>query len=343
METPPASDRELRRLGSHWARFWAGCDPASAADEVRARLDAAVVAWGLDGLEVLAGGVVALVCGARRHGEPVVVKVHPRVAGSEALRFEGDALAFWVHTGAVARLYDRRDDGFTLLLERLLPGRRLEAVGLDVVECLSEMGRLAARLHSAGPPPAEWALPGPAPDPTACAHPVVRAALDRLGNADPRGNEALLHGDLHARNVLLHGTSWRVIDPHGQRGDRHAEVWPLLEASAAFPAERDGDGRLAWTWVEAYAGAAELDAERVAAWSASWHERRRTGTTLERNAAKRNGRGPRVCTAWRTLSATEAGRRGACSSAPSRPYVTLPPRRDRRDWGHVVVPRAPPG
>ena len=94
---------------------------------------------------------------------------------------------------------------------------------------------------------------------------VVRAALDRLGDADPRCDEALLHGDLHARNVLLHGTAWRVIDPHGQRGDRQAEVWPLLEASVAFPAERDGDGRLAWTWVEAYAGAAEMDAERVAA------------------------------------------------------------------------------
>ena len=95
----------------------------------------------------------------------------------------------------------------------------------------------------------------------------MRAALDRLGDADPCCNEALLHGDLHARNVLLRGTSWRVIDPHGQRGDRHAEVWPLLEASAAFPAGREGDRRLAWTWVEAYAVAAEMDAERVAAWT----------------------------------------------------------------------------
>ena len=226
-----------------------------------------MAAWDLDGVEVLAGGVVALVCGARRHGEPVVVKVHPRVTGAEALRFEGDALAFWAHTGAVAGLYDRRDDGFTVLLERLMPGLRLEAVGLGVVGCLSQMGRLAARLHSAGPPPAEWDLPGSTPGPTASAHPVVRAALDRLGDADPTSHEALLHGDLHARNVLLHGTAWRVIDPHGQRGDRHAEVWPLLEASTAFPAEREGDGRLAWTWVEAYAGAAEMDAERVAAWA----------------------------------------------------------------------------
>ena len=81
-------------------------------------------------MEVLAGGVVALVCGARRHSQPVVVKVHPRVAGSEALRFEGDALAFWAHTGAVAGLFDRRDDAFTVLLERLIPGGRLEAAGL---------------------------------------------------------------------------------------------------------------------------------------------------------------------------------------------------------------------
>jgi len=63
-------------------------------------------------------------------------------------------------------------------------------------------------------------------------------------------------------------TSWKVIDPHGQRGDRHAEVWPLLEATAAFPAcERRGDRRLAWRWVEAYADAAEMEAERAAAWA----------------------------------------------------------------------------
>jgi len=279
-----AADPELGRRRRHWVRFWPGCDPVSAGNDVRGRLDAAVAAWDLDAVEVLSGGVVALVCGARRHGEPVVVKIHPQVAGSEALRFEGDALAFWAHTGAVVGLHDRRDGGFTLLLERLIPGQGLEAIGLGVVDGLSEMGRLAARLHAAGPPPPEWGLPGPAPGPAVSAHPVARPALDRLGDADPCCNEALLHGDLHARNVLLRGTSWRVIDPHGQRGDRHAEVWPLLEASAAFPAGREGDRRLAWTWVEAYAVAAEMDAERVAAWTSLLA---RAGVRVRRQGALR--------------------------------------------------------
>jgi len=264
-----AGEAAVRRLMSHWARFWPGCDPVAAAEEARARLNAAVVAWDLDGVEALAGGVVALVCGATRRGEPVVVKVHPRVAGSEGLRFEGEALAFWADTGAVVGLHDHRDDGFTLLLERLVPGDLLEAAGLGVVDTLAELGRLAARLHAAGPPPAGWDLPGPAPGrATLSAHPILRDALDRLHDVDPRGHEMLLHGDLHARNVLQHGDSWKVIDPHGQRGDRHAEVQPLLEASVAFPAEPVGDHELAWGWVEAYAGAGEMDAERVAAWAA---------------------------------------------------------------------------
>ena len=262
-------EAELRRLMSHWARFWPGCDPVAVAEEAQARLDAAVVAWELDGVGVLAGGVVALVCGAIRRGEPVVVKLHPRVAGSEGLWFEGEALAFWGDTGAVVGLHDRRDDGFTLLIERLVPGDLLEAAGLGVDDTLSELGRLAARLHGAGPPPAGWDLPGPAPGVAAMsAHPMLRDALDRLRDVEPPGHEALLHGDLHARNVLRHGDSWKVIDPHGQRGDRHAEVQPLLEASVAFPAAPVSDRELAWRWAKAYAGAGDMDPERVAAWTA---------------------------------------------------------------------------
>ena len=268
MDRRDTDETELRRLMSHWIRFWPGCDPVAAAEEARARLGTAAVEWELDGVKALVGGVVALVCSATRWGEPVVIKVHPRVAGSEGLRFEGEALAFWADTGAVVGLHDRRDDGFTLLLERLVPGDLLEAAGLEIVDTLAELGRVAARLHAAGPPPAVWDLPGPAPGRAALsAHPILRDAMDRLHDVDPRCDETLLHGDLHARNLLLHGDSWTVIDPHGQRGDRHAEVQPLLEASLALPPEPVGDRELAWGWVETYADAGEMDAERVAAWT----------------------------------------------------------------------------
>lgn len=69
--------------------------------------------------------------------------VHPR-KGSSA---RGRPSSPRVHVGAVVGLHDRRVDGFTLLLERLVPGHLLEATGLGVVDTLAELGRLAARLH----------------------------------------------------------------------------------------------------------------------------------------------------------------------------------------------------
>ena len=44
---------------------------------------------------------------------------------------EGDALAFYEPTGAVAGLLGQRDDGFTLLLERLEPGTPLDQTALS--------------------------------------------------------------------------------------------------------------------------------------------------------------------------------------------------------------------
>lgn len=40
--------------------------------------------------------------------------------------------------------------------------------------------------------------------------------------------EVLLHGDLHHDNILQSGSSWKIIDPHGYRGDPAAEVGPMI-------------------------------------------------------------------------------------------------------------------
>ena len=93
------------------------------AADVEARVARAVAAWELPPLTPLGGGNVALVYSA---GD-AVLKVHPRGHEDDAhLAAEGAALRFWGPTGAVVPLRDRRDDGFTLLLEGLRPGMPLD-------------------------------------------------------------------------------------------------------------------------------------------------------------------------------------------------------------------------
>jgi len=172
-------------------------------------------------------------------------------------------------TGAVPRLLGSRDDGLTLLMERLRPGTPLNESGAGWEEQLELLGGLAARLHGEGEPGhefismsdlcADWrgALAG---------EPGLLAELERLvAWAD---DEVLVHAELHGANALLQGAEWRVIDPKGVRGDRHADVWALLEPDAPpLPGDRAAAARIAWSWVTRYAEAAGMDAERAAAWT----------------------------------------------------------------------------
>ena len=224
------------------------------ARDVVTRAEAAVEAWGLRRPTPLPGGHVALLLAA---GD-VVLKIHPRGhADDEQLAAEGTALESWAPTGAVPRLDGRRDGGFTLLMERLVPGTPLDAPVVVWEERLEVLGALAGRLHAAGAPPGSIPHIGGA---------YARDWRRRLGDSPllvPHDDDVLLHADLHGGNALRHGSAWRVIDPHAVRGDRHADVWALIDPLAPEPP----DGRTAWTWVERYAAAAGLDAERAAAWA----------------------------------------------------------------------------
>jgi streptomycin 6-kinase len=219
------------------------------------RLVAAAAAWGLSGVRPLDGGVVALTCAATRNGRPVVLKLNPRGHPEDAqLAAEGDALAFWRPTGAAAKLLDQRDEGFTLLMERLDPGHAVDDAGLTPEQRLTELGRLAATLHRAGPPPhtfihlrkfvPAWPLP-------------------------PETDEVLLHLDLHGGNALRAGPVWKVIDPKGIRGDRHADVWALIDAAMleSLPEAPAEAHATAARWTERYAEAAELDLDRTRGWT----------------------------------------------------------------------------
>ena len=256
MEAAISCNFHCRRLAKHWQGYWPTADLDQMVADVRQRLSAATAAWRLDGLEPLDGGVVALTCAAVRRGRPVVLKLNPRGHRDDAqLAAEGDALAFWRRTGAAAELLDRSDDGFTLLLERLRPGHALDDLGLTPEDRLAELGRLVARLHQAGPPPAsfmhvrdfapDWALP------------------------QGREEAVLAHLDLHGANALSAGEGWKVIDPKGVRADRHADVWALidpvmLEFLPEPPAEVEATVE---RWMERYAEAAELDLARTREWT----------------------------------------------------------------------------
>lgn len=217
------------------------------ARDVTERARAAAEAWGLGELTPLEGGHVAFVAA---DGD-AVLKVHPRGhPDDEQLAAEGEALAAWAPTGAVPRLLDARDGGFTLLMERLAPGTPLDATGVAWEERLEILGGLAKRLHAA----------------PAAAVPHIGGAYGRhWGDSPllaPAGDDVVLHADLHGGNALRHGDGWRVIDPHAVRGDRHADVWALIDPLAPVAPDR----ATAWAWVERYAAAAGLDPARAAAW-----------------------------------------------------------------------------
>jgi len=248
-----------------WAEYWPERDPRELAADVRRRFETALEAWQLGDPRPFRAGAVGLVCEAARDGRAVVLKVNPRGHGDEVqLAAEGDALAFWEPTGAVARLLGRRDDGLTLLMERLIPGGALDDTDRSFEERLEILGGLAAELHAHVPARggfismSDFLADGRA---ALAGRPQLIEELDRL--VQPSDADALIHADLHGGNALRHGDRWRVIDPKGVRGDRHADIWALIEPDApALP-----EPGAAWARVTRYAEAAGMDARRAGAWT----------------------------------------------------------------------------
>lgn len=255
MEAVISCKFHCKRLEGHWEGYWPATDAAALRADIEERLAAATAAWGLEGIQPFDGGVVALTCAATRRGRPVVVKLNPRGHSDDAqLAGEGDALAFWRATGAAADLLDQRDDGFTLLLERLQPGDPLEDSVPGLEDRLAEIGRLVARLHRAGSPPAsfihardfipDWEIPA-------------------------GGEEVLTHLDLHAGNALRTAEGWKAIDPKGVRADRHADIWALIDplTMEEFPHDPGQAEATAERWLAHYTEAAEMDLGRAREWT----------------------------------------------------------------------------
>jgi streptomycin 6-kinase len=274
---PSALDPTLGRLAISWRTYWPDAALDRLADDVRERCAAALDAWRLRDAQPLPGGFVALVCGVvTSDGRPAILKVSPRGhPGTAQLAAEADALAFWQPSGAVPTLLGRRDDGLTVLMERVEPGWRLEAPGIPWARRLLLLGQVVARLHALGRPPDDspgagfsgateytrsWRV-------SFADRPDLIVMLDELTR--PRDSDILIHADLHPGNVLRSGETWKAIDPHAVCADRHADIWGLLDPLVIDLPEGLGkaiaEARLR---VERYADAAGLDSERAAAWTA---------------------------------------------------------------------------
>jgi streptomycin 6-kinase len=253
----------------NWRVWW----PAHAeqiAVEMRSRLPAAIDAWGLRGLTPLPGGEVALVFAVDSiHGE-AVLKLSPRVPGeTDEIAAEPLALTLWAAAGIAPRVHGSRDDGHTVLMQRIRPGHNLRDTGADAAEIVSTLGRMCPRLHLAGQEPRFRRL-REASDIASWRRQLQdtreRDELERL--LDPGDDDRLLHIDLHWLNVLRGPAGWVAIDPKPVVGDPHAEVFGFFDGP---PLERVPDGRRAarehlQELVGLYARASGLDRDRLLTW-----------------------------------------------------------------------------
>jgi streptomycin 6-kinase len=237
--------------------------------------------WGLTDLEPLptsyVGLSVVLQGRSPTYGD-VVVKLTDVDGGS---RREAVALRAWDGRGAV-RLLAHDVHRPALLLERLTPGTPLTTSGLDDDTATRTIAEVAARLAitptgeaATLPDYAEWVndfngygttygVAGPI-DPDLVT--AARQRLDDLLTTAPA--HALLHGDLHHDNVLLHQGEWVAIDPKGHVGDPASEPAqmlfnPMPYVSRLTEAELS---RLVLRRLDVWAEASSLDPERVRGWA----------------------------------------------------------------------------
>ncbi|MCX5387237.1 aminoglycoside phosphotransferase family protein [Streptomyces sp. NBC_00083] len=243
-------------------------------DELPFLVEELLARWGCvpDG-PVMHGGVGVVVPVRRGAGEGAVLKVSFPHPGNV---HEPDAFAVWGGRGAV-RLLERRDERFAMLLERVRASTLAEVEDGDVVV------RVAGRLNRRLAVPAPTGLPRLREQADAraeqlrenagkVAHGLSRATLDaafatlaELGRDQP---DTLIHGDLHARNILRADREpWLAVDPKGYVGDPAYDGGTLLKSRALTLMGADHLGKAVDRILDVFSEAAELDRERVRRWA----------------------------------------------------------------------------
>ncbi|MEU5220606.1 aminoglycoside phosphotransferase family protein [Streptomyces sp. NPDC020807] len=250
--------------------------------------------------EVLHGGVGVIVPVRREDGTAAVLKVSFPHPGNV---HEPDAFAAWGGRGAVL-LHERDDARFAMLLERASAGTLADLSDED--EILRVAGRLSRRL--AVPAPAglprlrdradEWeeALRADAAEfPGALPRSVVAEAAATARDLGAVQPDTVVHGDLHARNILpATREPWLAVDPKGCAGDPAYDAGTLLKTRALALLTAPDLTAAVLRAVDVYAEAAELDRERVRRWAqfhavqaAYWG--RRHGFRRARGGTERDG------------------------------------------------------
>ncbi|WP_377272208.1 aminoglycoside phosphotransferase family protein [Peterkaempfera sp. SMS 1(5)a] len=257
--------------------------------------------WGCvpDGA-VMHGGVGVIVPVRRRGRGTAVLKVSFPHPGNV---HEPDAFAAWGGRGAVL-LHERDDERFAMLLERVRPSTLAEVEDGDEVATVA--GRISRRLAVPAPPglprlseqAGAWEEQLRA-DAEELTHPLPGSVVDEavetvreLGHAQP---DTLIHGDLHARNILrAEREPWLAVDPKGCAGDPAYDGGTLLKARAVVLLEADDCCKAVHRVLDVFAEAAELDRGRVQRWAqfhavqaAFWGRRHgfriaRSGSRLDR-------------------------------------------------------------
>lgn len=230
--------------------------------------------WGCvpDG-EVMHGGVGVIVPVRWRDEATAVVKVSFPHSGNV---HEPDAFAAWGGRGAVL-LHARDDARFAMLLERVRTSTLAEVEDGD--EVVRVAGRLNRRLAVPAPPGLprlrervdswEGQLRKDAKElaPVLSRRVVDAAAatVRELGRVQP---DTLVHGDLHARNILRADREpWLAVDPKGYAGDPAYDGGTLLKSRALTLLQADDLGKAVNRVLDIFSEAAELDRARVRRWA----------------------------------------------------------------------------
>jgi streptomycin 6-kinase len=177
-------------------------------------------------------------------------------------------------------LYDLADGNATLLMERIAPACALRE-GEPMPEAQLEiLGRLAVELHDA-----DISVPGDVPTFRDSSfrkewiHDLQRLGLDAEveeleGLLGGLHGLALLHNDLHTRNVIRgeekqgYGgdeKKWYAIDPKPCLGDPHLDHFALLALTHTITETFIPSAHVLEDWVRRYAQAAQLDEAILAA------------------------------------------------------------------------------
>ncbi|MFG3260039.1 aminoglycoside phosphotransferase family protein [Streptomyces sp. NPDC048172] len=236
-------------------------------EELLARWECAV-----DG-EVTHGAVGVVVPVRRTGGDAAVLKVSFPHPGNV---HEPDAFAVWGGRGAVL-LHARDDDRFAMLLERAHPTQLADSGDPDGMVTVA--GRLSRRLAVPAPPSLPrlsdradaWeeelradaaAFPDAVPR---RAREAALATVRELGRDQP---ETLVHGDLHARNILRADREpWLAVDPKGYAGDPAYDGGTLLKSQALRFLDADDLAGELHHVLALFADAAGLDLERTRRWA----------------------------------------------------------------------------